>query len=71
MNGQVKYFLENNGFIETEKNTFKNEKCIVKSSFDGYEVSFDECSCYSNDFSIYWLIGYLTYYNLIDKNYIK
>lgn len=72
----VKEFLEKNGFEYYEINDyFHNDNCVVKigeTSYTiiSYEVCFnEEYTMYSQDLNIYWLIGVLTYYNLIDKNY--
>jgi hypothetical protein len=66
-------FLELNGFIKNEVGNYINSKCEVVILTNGYRVitrhdgyTYD---WYSNDQTIYSLIGYLTYYDLMDKNY--
>ena len=63
-------FLKRNGFKRMEKNSYANELCNVVFQEDGYEVSDNEGnSMYSGDVNIYWLIGVLTYYGYMDKEY--
>lgn len=74
----VRKFLTDNGFeaVKGEKDIYMNDKCIVRMFNDYYQVSGDRWPdikeygfiC-SKDLSIYWLIGVLTWYELIDKNY--
>jgi len=72
----VERFLDRNGLKLDDKPTltykmYKNDKCEVilwKDHYEIYNVE-EEGTVYSSDLNIYWLIGYLTYYNLIDKNY--
>ena len=45
-----------------------NSYCILSYGDEFSEYGYDGCM-YSYDLNIYWLIGVLTYYNLIDKNY--
>lgn len=72
---QISEFLCNNGFGKISSSVYGNGKCQVH-----YHVQFgDECievynikedtSWYQYDTIIYTLIGFLTYYNLMDKNY--
>lgn len=66
-------FLGENHFrkIKGEKNKMQNNSCIITLTSDGYEV-FDKktaSTVYSNNHNIYWLIGYLTYYGHMDKEY--
>lgn len=73
MNDVIK-FLTENGFesFGTSGNTFKNDKCIVTINIEleYYSVANkDNERMYSPDLNIYWLIGVLTYYGYIDKNY--
>ncbi len=67
-------FLTDNGFKQLSDNSFTNNECqvdILESSY--YCVNFkddtEECSMYSQTLNIYWLVGVLTWYNLIDKNF--
>jgi len=67
-------FLKHSGFDQTSENSFTNSKCKVtiignNTASAHYEVKTEEGSMYSNDINIYWLIGVLTYYNYIDRNY--
>lgn len=68
----IEDFLLSNGFIKTAENKFKTRDCEVIIHADIYQVKFlneQTGSMYSNDKNIYWLIGLLTYNELIDKNY--
>lgn len=66
-------FLTINGFEQLERNKFKNNKCTVTILKSCYSVTFmnefGEGTICSDDLNIYWLIGVLTYYNMIDRNY--
>lgn len=53
------------------KNCFENSKCKVYFKKDYYEVNTTEGSAFSPDISIYWLIGYLVYNNLVDIELVK
>lgn len=69
----VATFLINNGFHGTEiKNRYINDKCavLINEEDEYYCVEFDGYTCFSSDLIIYWLIGLLTYENLIDRNYV-
>lgn len=63
-------FLVLNGFKEIKNDVFENKSCIVTIEIDTYTVK-DATggSVYSENLSIYWLIGFLTYYGFINKNY--
>jgi hypothetical protein len=61
-------FLCKNGFEDNGRGYF-NEYCVVIVNDDHYCVEMDQGHMYSNDLSIYWLIGVLTYGGLMDKNY--
>ncbi|WP_372650838.1 hypothetical protein [Draconibacterium sp.] len=65
-------FLENNGFEKLTDNNYWNDTCNVKfQDGGGYAVSDKlDNTMYSIDNNIYWLIGVLTYYGFIDKNYV-
>lgn len=67
-------FLVMNGFsaLERDPSTFTNGKCNVYIGAHGYIVTWlmdDMSQMYSTDHNIYWLIGVLTYYDLMDKDY--
>lgn len=76
---EAKDFLEKNGFDVDSNGVFTNGLCEVRineqdlyyvvgrNEFDLGEYGF----MFSHDLNIYWLIGVLTYYGLIDKNYEK
>ena len=65
----VEKFLELNGFKEEQKDSYKKNNCIVIFWDDYYSVDDGAGVVYSPDLNIYWLIGYLTYHNYIDKDY--
>lgn len=69
----VEKFLINNGFtIGDDVNSYANEQCnvVISISNEQYEVANNLGDVmYSENLNIYWLIGVLTYYNLIDRNY--
>lgn len=50
---------------------FSNERCTVLIHNDEgiYEVKSEDGSVFSRNYEIYWLIGYLTYNGLMDKDY--
>jgi len=67
-------FLTLNGFFAVSfpsDNILKNDKCTVEISIcdDCYGVTTPTGTTYSNGLSIYWLIGFLTYNDLMNKNY--
>ena len=69
----VEQFLLSNGFEKMEYNSYANNVCnVIINNEDGiYEVANNEGDVmYSNDMSIYWLIGYLTFTKFITQNYI-
>ena len=63
-------FLEKNGFKQVKKQHFQKDSCTVIIHDMCYEVN-DGKSAYGPNLEIYWLIGYLTYYGYMDKNYKK
>ncbi len=65
----IKNFLRSNGLEEVEIDEFQNEKVKVEIGIGAYAVTFGGGSMYSDDLNIYWLIGVLTYYNLIERDY--
>lgn len=67
----VVQFLKRNGFEKTEPNSYANNMCNIVITDVVYEVADSEGGImYSNDLNIYWLIGVLTYYGYINKNYV-
>jgi len=65
-------FLEANGFYKRGDNMFENAHCHVTILNDCYEITDyeDDGIMYSRDLNIYWLIGMLTYYGYMKKEYI-
>lgn len=63
-------FLKKNGFKSGHKNVYYNGKCTVVITLIDFEVYHNGYYISSPNLEIYWLIGYLTYNGLIDKNYI-
>lgn len=74
-NPYIGSFLIRNGFEEKEDNTYTNSECVVIVTEDQYVIQFMEegleVSMYTDSLSIYHLVGILTWFNLIDKNYKK
>ena len=67
----VKELLVKNGFSKIESNHYVNYMCEVKIFKNHYHIlENSKSSIYSDNLNIYWLIGYLTYYDLMDKNYV-
>lgn len=72
-------FLVSNGFREVrgEFGIYENGLCVVTVRFDGYKIMSDRWPdvkeygviC-SRDLSIYWLVGALTWYGLIGRDYV-
>ena len=83
LNPYIGPFLLNNGFEKKENNTYFyldniyiNSECTIVVGKDYYEVQFTEpglgeVSMYTDSLSVYHLVGILTWFNLIDKNYKK
>jgi hypothetical protein len=76
LNPYIGPFLLNNGFEKKEANIYTNSECTIVVTKDYYEVQFiepdlGEVSMYTDSLSVYHLIGILTWFNLIDKNYKK
>ena len=70
-------FLLKNGFIKYKlsDNIYYTSQCTINVLDDCYEILFEnelgEVSMYTDSWSIYHLVGILTWNDLIDKNYIK
>jgi hypothetical protein len=62
-------FLLLNGFKQRIPYVYVNDKCEITVTEEGYEVYHNELTWYSHDHNIYSLVGWLTWYDLIDKNY--
>lgn len=68
----VSDFLILNGFIKTEPRCYANDFCGVGFEDSGYSVvNNNGDAMYSDGWSIYWLIGCLTYYGYMTQNYKK
>lgn len=76
----VERFLLNNGFEKLSEDSFHNGKCQVdevncKDKYSYYMVTLGkddlEYQIFSDNLNIYWLIGILTWHDLMDKNYNK
>lgn len=69
-NKDIHDFLILNGFEKLEKGSYANEFCNVVIEEDHYAVADNTGGAmYSKDLQIYWLIGVLTYYGYMSKNY--
>ena len=65
-------FLKANNFEQQKDDSehFINNACSVRLEPDHYVVANSNGdTMYSSGLDIYWLIGVLTYYGYIDKNY--
>ena len=72
----VEVFLLRNEFAQVKENTFTNDKCTVILLEDCYQIDFTDAgygdmSTYTTSESIYHLVGILTWYDLMDRNYKK
>ena len=75
MPDDIANFLLKNGFQKISYCKYGNGKCQVHyhvqfgdESIEVYDTE-NDTSWYQYDTIIYTLIGYLTYYNLMDRNY--
>lgn len=76
---QIKEFLLKNGFKQFSEDVYTNNKCALSylENTKTYKIIFQlsindsEVEIYSSDLNIYWLVGVLTWYGLIDKNYVQ
>lgn len=76
LNPYIESFLFNNEFKKKEDNIYSNTKCIIKVLDGCYQINFndsiyEEVVSYTDSWSIPHLVGELTWYDLIDKNYKK
>jgi len=66
-------FLKKNGFERIATKYYKKENWHIFINATEYvivkELNTKNEHYYTNDLNIYHLIGYLTYYNIIDRNY--
>lgn len=68
----IRKYLTSIGLFETsDVNTYHNPKVTVTLFKTGYKVTFDGGDMYSEDHNIYWLVGVLTYYNLINVKLLQ
>lgn len=75
INPYIEFFLIRNGFSSARENQYSTIDCTIIVTEDQYEIQFIEegleVSMYTDSLSIYHLIGILTWFNLIDRNYKK
>jgi len=77
LNPYTSKFLYKNGFLKKAKgDIYTNPKCTITFLDDCYQIAFnhskfEEVSMYTESSLIYHLIGILTWYDLIDRNYKK
>lgn len=75
LNPYIGSFLLRNGFKGIGGDSYSNSECTIIVTEDHYEIQFMEegleVSMYTDSLSIYHLVGILTWFNLIDKNYKK
>lgn len=68
-------FLLKNGFKRNDNYSYLNLECTINVLDDCYEILFEnelgEVSMYTDSWSMYHLVGILTWNDLIDRNYIK
>jgi hypothetical protein len=74
-------FLVKNDFYFVNENSLQNESCLIEILKKGsigeeyyYKINYideeyDDVYAVSDGLNICWLIGFLTYNNLMDKNY--
>lgn len=72
----VEVFLLRNEFAQVKENTFTNDKCTVTILEDCYQIDWNDSvygdvTSHTTSESIYHLIGILTWYDLMDRNYKK
>ena len=63
-------FLMKNGFTECE-NRYTNGKCSIVITHNYSVMDEDFSVTFSDDLNIYWLVGVLTWYGYIKKDYKK
>ena len=63
-------FLKANGFEKMEKNSYANDLCNVLFEDDYTAIANQRGDAvYNKGFDIYWIIGILTYFGYMNKNY--
>ena len=73
----VREFLVSNGFRELREGEWGNGLCVVRVENCSYEVESDNWLgvegfgvMRGSDMSVYWLIGVLTWYGFIRREYV-
>lgn len=69
--------LVNNGLLQIQESLrFSNSKCEIEVDLDKevFEICYkdksgDRCICTSNDLDLYFLFGFLSAHELIDRNF--
>jgi hypothetical protein len=73
----VRSVLVRNGFREEFDGRLTNDDCIVKIEEDHYKVSFfhedflEWVEWFSKDLTIYSLMGFLSWYDFIERGYSR
>jgi hypothetical protein len=74
-NPYIDSFLERNSFKNVCPNKWANEKCLVTVLEDCYQIQFTnfdgDWEMFTDSWSIYHLVGILTWHDLLDRNYSK
>lgn len=69
---KITAFLEKNGFANEEAGVYINDYCSVDTQYDCLAVCNNHgTAIYADDYSLYWLIGVLTYNGFLTKDYNK
>lgn len=76
INHHIASFLLKNGFKGIGGDSYRNSECTINVLDDCYEINFYDSELgdvlmYTPSLSVYHLVGILTWFNLIDKNYKK
>ena len=75
VNPYIDSFLERNSFKNVCPNKWANEKCLVTVLEDYYMIQFTnfdgDWEMFTDSWSIYHLVGILTWHDLLDRNYAK
>lgn len=62
-------FLTANGFRK-EGNLFVNNLCTITVFKNYFGIKYGIGEMFSDNKNLYWLIGFLTFHELMDKNYV-
>ena len=68
LSNHVSKFLVKNGY-KKEGIAFVTDECTIIIYDDYFSINHDGIITDSDDHCIYWLIGYLVYNDLIDRNF--